>query len=447
MSTTLIGVCGVIATFLLIAFRTPIAFALAACATVGTLLNFAFSGGGSPDFAGAFVPSMTLAIGAIYELFQSYELSAVLLFIGLGHVAFAAGITSDIYAAARIWLSRVPGGMAIASIIGCGGFSAISGSSVACAATMGKVAVPEMRRYGYNDRLATGAVAAGGTLGALIPPSILLILFGIFAEQSISKLFIATVIPGLLSMAGYTLVVLVWAVVRRTDVPAADVRYPVREKLISLARAWIALLMFGIIVGGIYGGLFTATEAAAVSFATVTLLAFATGRITLPAFWSALREAAYQTAAIFLIAGAAKIFVTFVALTNLAPWLVSQITSYDPSLGALLLGIIFLLIVLGMFLDPLGIMLLTLPFTLPLIEQQGMSPIWFAVIVVKVLEMGLLTPPVGLNVFVIHSVIQPKVAIGRIFTGVMPFFAMDVVVLVMLVLFPVLSLWLPAQLN
>lgn len=447
MSAIVIGIAGLVVTFVLIALRTPISFALAACASVGTYLNFAFMGGKTPDFAYAVRPAMTLASGAIYELFQSYDLSAVLLFIALGHVAFAAGVTTDIYAAARVWLSRVPGGLAIASILGCGGFAAISGSSVACAATMGKVAVPEMLRYGYSDRLATGAVAAGGTLGALIPPSVLFILFGIFAEQSISKLFIAAVIPGLLSMAGYALVVFGWALLRRSDVPATAERHTLIEGLRGLARAWIAILMFLIIIGGIYGGIFTATEAAAVSFATVSLLAFATGRIRPEAFLAALREAAYQTAAIFLIAGAAKIFVTFVALTNVAPWLVAQITAFDPGSGTLIFGIVCLYIVLGMFLDPLGIMLLTLPFTLPLIEGQGMNAIWFAVIVVKLLEMGLLTPPVGLNVFVIHSVTEPRVAISRIFGGVLPFFAMDLAVLGLLVLYPALSLWLPAQLN
>ena len=447
MTATAIGICGLVATFVLIALRTPIAFALAGCALAGIYLNFAAPGGQGPEFALAVRPTLTLASGAIYELFQSYDLSAVLLFIALGHVAFAAGVTTDIYAAARVWLARVPGGLAIASIVGCGGFSAISGSSVACAATMGKVAVPEMLRYGYGDRLATGAVAAGGTLGALIPPSVLFILFGIFAEQSISKLFIAAVIPGLLSMLGYTLVVLAWTALRRSDVPSISERFTLAQRLSALGRAWIAILMFVIIIGGIYGGIFTATEAAAVSFATVTLLAFVTGRITRGAFLSALREAAHQTAAIFLIAGAAKIFVTFVALTNVAPWLVGQVVAFDPGPGQLIFGIVCLYVVLGMFLDPLGIMLLTLPFTLPLIEAQGMNPVWFAVVVVKLLEMGLLTPPVGLNVFVIHSVTEPRIAIGRIFAGVAPFFVMDLAVLALLVTIPALSLWLPAQLN
>lgn len=447
MTPIAIGVGGLIATFILIALRTPISFALAACATLGTVLNFAFMGSGGPDFSRAFAPSMTLAYGAIIELFQSYDLSAVLLFIGLGHVAYAAGITTDIYAAARAWLSRIPGGLAVASVIGCGGFSAISGSSVACAATMGKVAVPEMRRYGYSDRIATGAVAAGGTLGALIPPSVLFILFGIFAEESISKLFIAAIIPGLISMLGYTVVILLWAVMRPKDLPAVMEHHSMRDRLVAIAKAWIAILMFAIIIGGIYGGIFTATEAAAVSFATVSILAFVTGRITTGVYWSSLREAAFQTAAIFLIAGAAKVFVTFVALTGVAPWMVSQVLAFDPGTGVLIFGIICLYIILGMFLDPLGIMLLTLPFTLPLIEQQGLSSIWFAVIVVKLLEMGLLTPPVGLNVFVIQSVTNPPIPIGRIFAGVAPFFAMDLIVLTLLVLFPALTLWLPAQIG
>ncbi len=443
MDPILIGSLGLVTALGLIAIRTPIAFALGAVAIVCLLLFFGAPAGRDANFAGAIRPTISLAKGALFELFHNYSLSAIPMFIALGHVSYRAGITGDIYFASRAWLNRIPGGLAMASVVGCGGFSAISGSSIACAATMGRVAVPEMLRFGYSDRLAAGAVAAGGTLGSLIPPSILFIIYGIFAEESISKLFLAGVIPGLLSMLGYWIVIGLWTTLRPSDAPAADQRFSLRERLEAFVRAWPAFLIFLIIIGGIYGGVFTTTEAAAVSFGAVTLIAFAFGRISWTDYLAAIKETAVQTAAIFLIAGAAKVFVSFVSLTGVTGAMVDYVQSLNPSDAVLLLGVTLIYIVMGMFLDPLGIMLLTLPFLLPLMEQNGFDLIWFGVIVVKLLEMGLITPPVGLNVFVINSVTEPKVPVLRIFSGVLPFFCMDVLVLIALLAFPILSLLLP----
>ncbi|WP_339948056.1 TRAP transporter large permease [uncultured Albimonas sp.] len=442
MDPAVLGALGMGAALILIILRTPIAFALGAVALVSIFAYFAFPQGGAPALDRALVPTLTLASSTIFELFYSYDLSAIPMFVALGHVCYRSGITSDIYFAARAWLTRVPGGLAMASILGCGGFAAISGSSIACAATMGRVAVSEMNRFGYSDRLSTGCVAAGGTLGALIPPSILFILYGIFAEQSISRLFMAGVVPGLLSMVGYWVVVGIWTTLRPQDAPSTDQRYSLGERLRALIAAWPALLIFAIIIGGIYGGIFTATEAAAVSFVAACAIAVFTGRIKLDGLREALKETAVQTAAIFLIAAAAKTFVSFVSLTGVANAMVTVVQASDPGIVLLFVGIVAIYILLGMFLDPLGILLLTLPFTLPLVESHGMDLIWFGVIVVKLLEMGLVTPPVGLNVFVIHSVTEPKVSVGRIFAGVTPFFAMDLVVLTLLLVFPALSLFL-----
>lgn len=442
MDPYLLGLVGLGISLVLIALRVPIAFALGAVAVICIFLFFALSGGGEPRFAMAVVPAMTLASGTVFELFHSYELTAIPMFVALGHVCFRAGITSDIYFAARVWLARVPGGLAMASVLGCGGFAAISGSSLACAATMGRVAVPEMLRFGYDQRLAAGSVAAAGTLGSLIPPGILFILYGLFAEQSVAKLFMAGVVPGLVSLAGYWVVIGIWTSMRPGHAPAAEERFGLSERLVAILRAWPAVMIFVIIVGGIYGGVFTATEAAAVSFATGTVIAFATRRITMRGFIAALGETASQTAAIFLIAAAAKIFVSFVALTGVAHVMVDLVQLADPGPVLLLVGVAVVYLLLGMFLDPLGILLLTLPFVLPLIEQNGFDLIWFGVILVKLLEMGLITPPVGLNVFVLASVTEPKVAIEKVFAGVMPFFLMDIVVLGLLLAFPVLSLWL-----
>lgn len=442
MDPAVLGAVGMAAVLILIGMRTPIAFALGSVALTAIFLYFAFPQNGAPALDRAVIPTMTLVASTVFELFYSYDLSAIPMFVALGHVCYRAGITSDIYLAARVWLTRVPGGLAMASILGCGGFAAISGSSIACAATMGRVAVSEMNRFGYSDRLSTGCVAAGGTLGALIPPSILFILYGIFAEQSISRLFMAGVVPGLISMVGYWVVIGIWATLRPQDAPKVDQAFTMSDRVRALGAAWPALVIFVIIIGGIYGGVFTATEAAAVSFVAASVIAFATGRIKLEGFFESLKETAVQTGAIFLIAAAAKVFVSFVSLTGVAHAMVEMVQAAEPGQPLLFLGIVGIYVVLGMFLDPLGILLLTLPFVLPLIEGHGLDLIWFGVIVVKLLEMGLVTPPVGLNVFVINSVTEPKVPVGRIFAGVAPFFVMDLVVVALLLAFPILSLYL-----
>lgn len=445
MDPFMIGLAGMGLVLVLIALRVPIAFSLGSVALLSILAYFAFPANGPANVARAVLPAMSLASTTVYELFHSYDLTAIPMFIALGHICYRAGITSDIYVVARAWMTRIPGGLAIASVLGCGGFATISGSSLACAATMGRVAVPEMLRYGYSDRLATGAVAAGGTLGALIPPSLLFILYGLFAEQSISALFMAGIVPGVLSMLGYWLVITIWATLRKQDAPPTTERFTLREKGGALVRAWPALVIFGIIIGGIYGGIFTATEAAAVSLAVAIVVALALGRIGAAGLLASLHETAVQTAAIFVIAGAAKLFVSFVALTGVANSLVALVAAMDPGVVTLMVGIVLVYLLLGMFLDPLGIMLLTLPFMLPLVEAQGLNLIWFGVIVVKLLEMGLVTPPVGLNVFVLSSVTEPHIPSRRIFEGVAPYFLMDVAVLGLLLAFPVLSLVLVSQ--
>ncbi|WP_339950021.1 TRAP transporter large permease [uncultured Albimonas sp.] len=439
MDPTTLGLLAVAAALVLIFLRTPIAFALGGVGLAGLWLFFSLPPGGGFNPTGH-IPALTKATQAYFTLFHAYDLSAVPLFVAMGHVCYRSGITRDIYDAARAWISWIPGGLAIASVMGCGGFAAISGSSLACAATMGRVAVPEMTRSGYSDRLAAAAVAAGGTLGALIPPSILFILYGVFAEQSVGKLFLAGIGPGLVSMAGYALVIAIWARLRPGDAPAA--RRPPGGRLEATLRTWPALLIFAIIIGGIYGGIFTPTEAAGVVMILSIAISLALRRIDLRGIREAMRETAYQTAALFLIGGGAAVFSSLVALTGLTRSLVEIVTLMDLPQAGVLAAVILVYLMLGMFLDPLGILLLTLPFSIPLVEQQGVDLIWFGVLVVKLLEMGLITPPVGMNVFVISSVTQPSVPAGRIFAGVAPFFAMDLLVVALLIVAPGLALWL-----
>lgn len=308
---------------------------------------------------------------------------------------------------------------------------------------MGRICIPEMLRLGYNPRLATASVAAGGTLGSLIPPSVLFILYGIFTETSIGKLFLAGILPGLLTLAGYIIVILWWVGRDPSAAPIDPTPMPRGARLAAAISAWPALVLFAAIIGGIYGGFFTATEAAAVSVVLTVAIGFGQRRLTLATLWSAVRESLLQTSAIFLIAACAKIFVSFVALTGSAGMVSGWIA--DAGLPPLMLmaAIVVLYLFLGMFLDPIGIIVLTLPFVIPLIQGMDMNLIWFGVIVVKLLEIGLITPPVGLNVFVIGNVAGRGISVDTIFAGVMRFLAMDLVVLALLVLIPWISLVIP----
>lgn len=446
MEPQLIGYIGFAAVLMLLALRIPIAISLGGVATAGMVLVYAWQPWMPFSLQAAWAPVASLLGSTPIGFINSYALSTVPLFIFVGHLAFQAGFTSDIYSAARVWLARIPGGLAIASIVGCGGFSAISGSSVACAAAMGRVAVPEMLESRYSKSLASGSVAIGGTLGSLIPPSILFIIFGVFAEQSITKLFLAAMVPGLLSLLGYVLVVIVWVRVRPQDAPQPDIEVARAQRAGTLARCWPIVTLFVVIIGGIYVGAFTPTEAAGVGAVATLALGVLLRRLSLSKIAEALREAVTQSAQLFAIAIAGKLFVNFIALTNVSSDLTEWLGSAGLSVVLVMALITLLYVVLGMMLDPLGIILLTLPLTLPVVESYGLDLIWFGVIVVKLLEIGLVTPPIGLNVFVIKSIVGEKIPLEKIFFGVGMFLISDVVVMLLLLSFPVLSLYLPSLL-
>ena len=430
----------------LLAIRVPIAFALAGVATVGTFVMFAFRTG-EFMWERAIRPTTSMVFSNSFDLIHSYDLSMIPLFVALGHIAYRADITTRIYHAARVWLVKVPGGVAMASVVGCGGFSAITGSSIACASTMGRICSPEMLRMGYDKRLATASVAAGGTLGSLIPPSVLFIIYGIFTETSISKLFLAGVLPGIISLLGFLLVIFLW--VKRDPAAAPPFKGEItpRDKFNAAIDAWPATVLFIIIVGGIYGGFFTATEAAAVCVSAAIAIGFLQRKLTMSALLESLRETCIQSASIFLIAAAAKIFVAFIALTGVAPVVVELVTTADLSSVVLLLAIAVIYLVLGMFLDPIGIMVLTLPLMIPLVESYGFDLIWFGVVVIKLLEIGLITPPVGLNVFVIANVVGKQVSSETIFSGIVRFLIIDVLVLLLIIAFPIISLFIPGSMS
>ena len=446
MDLTTVGYVACFAVLLLLAIRVPIAFAIGGVAVTAIFIVFAFR-------TGTFLPerairtTLSLAFSSGFDLVHSYDLSMIPLFIALGHIAYKAGITTEIYEAARVWLVRLPGGVAIASVAGCGGFAAISGSSIACASTMGRICTPEMLRLNYDPRLATASVAAGGTLGSLIPPSVLFIIYGIFTESSISQLFLAGFFPGLLSLLGYALVILLWVRARPEVAPIPDETFSARDKMMAALRSWPAVTLFFVVLVGIYGGFFTATEAAAISLLFATLLGIFRGHIRWAEVIPLLRETMATTGAIFFIAACAKIFVALIALTGLSGDLVTLLDASNIGPWTFVAMVCVIYLVLGMFLDPVGIMVLTLPLMIPMAETYGLNLIWFGVVIVKLLEIGLITPPVGLNVFVLAAAIEDRVEIGQIFSGLWRFLGIDLVVLLILIAVPAISLFLPMSMN
>ncbi|WP_299196159.1 TRAP transporter large permease [uncultured Amphritea sp.] len=442
MDPLTLGLIGFGCALVMLAIRIPIAFTLAGVSTAFVFIIFATRSGGF-EVERAIAPTLSMVFANTFDLVHSYDLSMIPLFVLLGHVAYHTGMTTDIYHAARIWLMKVPGGVAMASVFGCGGFSAITGSSIACASAMGKICCPEMLRAGYDQRLATSTVAVGGTLGSLIPPSVLFIIYGIFTEMSINRLFLAGIIPGLLSLAGFLVVIYIWVKRNPEAAPIPDVQLSKGDRRKAAIKCWPALTLFAIIIGGIYGGVFTATEAAAISAFVAVLVGVLQKKLNWKQFVQSIKETCTQTTSIFFIAAGAKIFVGFVALTGMAPALVDIVESADVSLWLLLVMIAGIYLLLGMFLDPLGILVLTLPFLIPMVEGYGLDLVWFGVVVIKLLEISLITPPVGLNVFVIASVTTPAVKVYDIFMGVLRFLVMDIIVLIALIAFPILSLLLP----
>ncbi|MGD9862655.1 MAG: TRAP transporter large permease [Pseudodonghicola sp.] len=429
----------------LIALRVPIAYALLLGATVGLFGIYGWHPGEAPDLEAALRPMMSVLADVPFRFAHSYELSTIPLYILLGTIAHRAGITTDVFGAMRVLLGRLRGGLAIACIFGCGGFSALSGSSLACAAAMGRISVPEMIDNGYDRRLATGTVAMGGTVGSMIPPSIPFLLFAILAEQSVGKLLLAGILPGLLTLLGYVITVQIWVLLRPAAAPARRQRAQAREKLEAIVRLWPAALLFMIIAVGIFTGLFTTIQAAAISVIVATLIGIFRRLLSLRALYEALKDGALQSAQLFAMAFGAKVLITLVAASGLSASLVDWASAAGFGRWEMMLVIVFILLIMGMFLDPTGILLLMVPITLPLVQQLGFDLIWYAVIVVKMLEIGLVTPPMGLNAFMVKASVPAshRVELKDVFAGIAPFLALEVVVVALLLAFPAISLLIP----
>lgn len=433
MSNDLIAVLGFVVLFALMALRIPVGIALG---IVGI--------GGFGLIVGMDTALNLLALSPIRTV-TTYDFALIPMFILMGAFATATGMSRELFRAGNAWLGGQRGGLALATISACAGFAAISGSSVATSATMTQIALPEMERRGYSARVATGVIAAGGTLGILIPPSVVLAVYGFLTEQDVGKLFIAGIIPGALAVLLQLATVKLIGLVRPALLPEG-VRSSWSERWRSLSGIWAVLLVFVLVIGGIYGGVVTATEAAALGAVAVLAIGLARVRLTGGSIVRSLVESLRTSVSIFVVLIGALLFGYFLTITQV-PQSVADWLAHLPigPLGVLWLILLFYL-VLGCLLDAMAMIILTIPIIFPVVQQLGFDPIWFGVIVTLTVELGLITPPMGMNVFVINSV-APNVSLVDIFRGVAPFVLTLVLLVVLLVLFPGLATWLPGLMG
>ena len=435
MSNLELGLWSFPVLLVLIFLRLPIGLAMLLCGLAGTWLVM-----------GTTAPILSRLKVETYSTFSSYSLSIVPLFLLMGQFASLGGMSQALFRAANAFLGHRRGGVAMSAIGACAGFGAICGSSLATAATMSQVALPELRRYGYSGALATGTLAAGGTLGVLIPPSVVLVIYAVLAEQNVAKLFVAAFVPGILAAVGYMVAIALY-VRLYPGAAGSGPRRPWRQRLSALAEVWPVAAVFLAVVGGIYAGWFTPTEAAAVGAAGTGLIALLNGGLTRRTLVEAILATATSTAMIFFIVFGAAMYNSFLALSQLPAEAAAFITGQGFSPWAVLVGILIFYLVLGCFMDSLSMILLTVPIFFPLVSglDFGMGAedfaIWFGILVLVVVEVGLITPPVGMNLFVINSMAK-DVPILATYRGVTPFVLPDLVGTVVLLAFPAISLFM-----
>ncbi|PHP65960.1 C4-dicarboxylate ABC transporter permease [Zhengella mangrovi] len=429
MTDFMIGLSGLGAMFVLMILRMPVGMAMLAAGYFGTMV---LNGTRSAN---------ALLVTETFSAASNYSLTVVPLFILMGNIASAAGFSRRLYEAAFAWVGWLRGGLASASIVGCAAFAAVSGSSVATAVTIGKVALPEMKRFGYSDALSTGAIAAGGTLGFLIPPSTGFVLYAILTEESIGQLFMAGILPGLL-LTGLFMIAVALVTWRNPEAGPRGASVEMAERFLALTRALPLVTVIVVSIGGIYLGVFTPVEAAGVGAGLVILMALAGRKLDWVTLKGAVSDTVRTTAMLYLIVIGASLLNPFLALTQLPATLGEIMTSLG--LGAY--GVLFLIVVaylvLGMFMDGLAMLVVTIPIFFPIITALGFDPIWFGVIAVIIIEMGMITPPVGLNVFVVKSVAD-NVPMATIFRGVLPFWFAMMACLLLIVIFPQIALVIP----
>ena len=433
MSLTLIGLIGIAAMLALLLLGVPIALAMAATGAVGL---WVLEGPG---------PALAHTLLIPWAEGRSFVLVTIPLFVLMGQLVFHTGLATDLYDGVRTWIGKVPGGMAITSVIACGGFGAVTGSSIATVATMGAIVMPEMRRYKYHPRLATGSLAASGTLGILIPPSLIFIFYGVMTETSIGALFMAGIIPGILAAAMFSAIIFVRCIVTPSlGPPGPGATWA--ERWASTLGLLPILTLFFLVIGGIYGGIFTPTEAAGVGCTGVLVAAGLRRRLTANAMSKALEETALVSAMIFAIIVGGYLVARFLAVTGITEDLVALLVGMELGRVSFLILLVLIYLVLGAMLDVFGMLVLTIPFVMPVVGELGIDPIWFGVFAVMMAELALVTPPIGANVFVMRRT-APEVPMGDIFMGVLPFVAGELVVISLVIAFPEIALWLPQQMQ
>ncbi len=430
-----IGFIGIGALLLFIFLRVPIGVTLCSVAIIGIYL----------------ILGKSAAIGMVaqipYDFTAHWTLSSIPMFLLMGYICYHGGLTTGLFRMARLWLSWLPGGLSVASIYGSSLFAAVTGSSLACTAAMGRIAVPEMLKANYDKGLATGTIAAAGTIGSMIPPSILLIIYGVFVEESISQLFMAALIPGIMTAVFYSIMVIVRSWLNPKLAPPVRENITLAKRIYAAKDTWPVVTLILGVFGGLFSGLFTPTEAGAVGAALSLIIALAKRSLNVPIFFQAVKETLLTTASIFIIAIGAQLLTRFFALAGTTEIIADLIASPEYSQLQVVLIISLILVLLGMLLDPIGIMLLTIPILLPVLEVRDINLIWFGILMAKFLEIGFITPPVGLNVFVVKGIVGDSVPIQSIFKGVVWFVAMDFIVIAMLIGFPQIVLWLPEYLG
>ncbi|SEB15856.1 TRAP transporter large permease [Marinobacterium iners] len=438
MEASLIGFA---ALMVLILARVPLGIAMAIVGVVGFALVQQVTYGNPRGWS----ISLNMVASTAFDTGLAYGLSVVPLFLLMGNLITESGMSKQLYRAANAFLGHFKGGLALATVVSCGAFSAVCGSSMATSATMAKVAMPSMREYKYSDGLATGAIAAGGSLGILIPPSVILVVYGLMTETDIGKLFIAGLIPGIIGILLYMVAVIV-TVRLKPDSGPAGARSSWKERLISLKGVWGINLIFIIVMGGIYAGIFTPTEAAGIGASGAFLIAMFSGKLSAKMMYRSLSNAARTTAMLFFLVIGALIFSNFINMTGMPMMLRDWVVEQGFSLFMVLVILIAIYLLLGCALESMSMILLTVPVFYPMVQAMGMDLIWFGILVVVVTEISLITPPVGMNVFVLRGVV-PDVKLSTIFRGVVPFWLADILRLVLIASIPSLSLLLPNTLG
>jgi C4-dicarboxylate transporter DctM subunit len=433
MSNDLIALLGFVSLFALMLLRVPVGMAMGLVGITGY------------GMIQGFAPALKLVGQTSMRTVTDYTFGVIPMFMLMGAFVSVSGVSRELFKAANSMIGHLRGGLGVATVLACGGFAAICGSSVATAATFSSVAYPEMRRFGYPQSFATGVIAAGGTLGAMLPPSTVLAVYAILTQQDIGKLFMAGVIPGLFAMLLYVVTIMIIVKVRPDWLPRGAAK-PWAERVVDLKNVWAPLVLFIFVIGGLYGGFFTPTEAGGVGASGAFLLGLIRGKLDGAKIKEALLSATRTSAAVFTVLIGALMFGYFLTITQTPQKLTGFLTGLGVGPYGVLVMIMIMYLVLGCLMDAMAMIILTVPIIFPVIVALGFDPIWFGIIIVMTVELGLIHPPVGMNVFVIKSVVQ-DVSFTTIFKGVLPFVATDIIRLVILIAFPIIALWLPGKMG